>query len=198
MQTNPSSFGRLPARHRKETNSSVSINDSDLATPLEFFFRLHYEQQSDAAQLAMQFRRFVFYLAYRYGLGDPEDFLSDVLLELFVIESRHRYNPSRSAYFWYVWHVARNKAINLFKMFQKRRLKLEKLLPPPVPDTDAISELGDLISRLNPIYRDALILYFYEGLSDKEAALRLGVSCAALRQRRKRALDELESLCSQQ
>jgi RNA polymerase sigma-70 factor (ECF subfamily) len=53
--------------------------------------------------------------------------------------------------------------------------------------------LAQALEALDPIYRDVLVLRFYEGLPPREIALRLGVPLETVRTRQKRGLERLRA-----
>jgi len=139
------------------------------------------------------------YLRRRFG---ALDFLEDIVQEslLAIHQARHTYTPDRPFRPWML-AIVRYKAID---MLRKRNVRqhggwVEKETNRPSEQhsledsAEALLESEQLFQGIKPASREALILTKVAGLSNLEAAERLGVSEAAMKVRVHRALKELRN-----
>jgi RNA polymerase sigma-70 factor (ECF subfamily) len=142
------------------------------------------------------------YLRNRFG---PLDYLEDIVQEslLAIHQARHTYDADRPFRPW-MFAIVRYKAID---MLRKRNVRQnvsaastddeqQGLMERQASDDNAegLLESVELFQRIKPPYRQALILTKVAGLSNREAAGRVGVSEAAMKVRVHRALNELRDL----
>lgn len=110
--------------------------------------------------------------------------------------NRHTYDPRRPFRPWFLTLV-RHKAIDVLRRDRGRRtVPITDDRPsadsPGCPDHRLDAE--SLLSRLDPMYREAIILTKLNGYSTAEAAALVGVTGTALRTRVHRGLRELAKL----
>ena len=130
------------------------------------------------------------YLRCRFGtLTFREDCVQECLLA--IHHARHTYDPARPFRPW-LFAVVRNTTVDLLRRSCARRsLSLESLavvLPAHSPAPDVEVEAGDILARLKPQLRSALMLTKVIGYSLNEAAVRSGISETAMKSRVRRAL----------
>jgi RNA polymerase sigma-70 factor (ECF subfamily) len=136
----------------------------------------------------------------RSRVSDPaegEDILQDVFLRL------HRLCclPDHSKLDSYIYQIARNLIIDHYRK-RKDLLEIPDSLPADesddLPEDDPSAKLAlslkDMVYELPEIYRQALLLTEYEGLSQQELADRLGISLSGAKSRVQRARQMLRDM----
>jgi RNA polymerase sigma-70 factor (ECF subfamily) len=135
------------------------------------------------ADLYDRYNRLVFTLCLRMlkNRGDAEDVLIDVFSELW--ERSARYDATRGSPLSYLMTLTRSRAID--RMRSRGKLvtsELNDAFPPAsdAPGPEALVDLGEQRERvvaamgsLEPVYREAVELSFYDGLSHSEIAAKL-------------------------
>lgn len=123
---------------------------------------------------------------------DAEDILQDVFAEL--VEANSLLMPIEHMSGW-LFQVARNRIIDLFRRKKGESLELEDLLPSPDGGPDAelaratlLEELEAAIAELPPEQRDVFVAHELEGRSFKEMAHESGVSINTLLSRKRYAV----------
>jgi len=135
------------------------------------------------------------YIRRRFGaLSFVDDCVQECLLA--VHNARHTYNPERPFRPW-LFALVRNKTIDLLRRSYAEHPLSEELdahsLPAPAaPELEADAE--DILARLKPQFRSALVLTKIEGYSLGEAADRTGISETAMKSRVSRALRAAEAM----
>jgi len=124
--------------------------------------------------------------------GDAEDILQDVFAAL--VETNQLLMPIEHVTGW-LFRVARNRIIDLFRRRKPEPLEFEDLLPSPDAGPDALFErrvlletLEDAIAALPPDQRDVFIQHELEGRSFKEIAAETGVNVNTLLSRKRYAV----------
>lgn len=114
--------------------------------------------------------------------------------------NRHSYDPTRLFRPWF-FTIVRHKAIDFLRRNRTRQTVsltegVAELSHPPKPDgkLDARLDTTILLERLEPMYREAIVLTKLHGYSAPEAAALIGVSSVAVRTRVHRGLRQLERL----
>lgn len=136
-------------------------------------------------------------VCFRY-LND-RDLAQDAVQEAFL--RIYRCWPQQGPDFEKAWilcitaNVCRDQ---LRSAWQRKVVLIEEY--PPLPDAEEEAweegELFHAICALKPIYREAILLRYYKGLSLKEISAILGIRTSAVSMRLKRAMAELrEMLC---
>ena len=94
--------------------------------------------------------------------------------------------------------ATRNICMDMKKSEARRRARESKAAEmrpetkaPDRPDPQIAASIDDAVSSLGDVYRDAIVLRFFEGRSTSEVANRLGLNEAAVRQRLARAIRQL-------
>jgi RNA polymerase sigma-70 factor (ECF subfamily) len=145
------------------------------------------------AEFAAKLGRFI-----RARVADPataEDILQDVFVK---IQSRldHLRAPAKLQSWLYL--IARNAIIDHYRKTRATSELPESLLTEPPEDSSEACELKDalrqMIDGLPDVYRDAIVLTEFEGLTQKELADRLGISLSGAKSRVQRAREQLKQL----
>jgi RNA polymerase sigma factor (sigma-70 family) len=123
---------------------------------------------------------------------DAEDILQDVFAEL--VEANQLLMPIQHMSGW-LFRVARNRIIDLFRKKKSESLELEELLPSPGAGPDAelargmlLEALEAAIAELPKEQRDVFVAHELEGRSFKEMADESGVSINTLLSRKRYAV----------
>lgn len=160
-------------------SSGMGENDFELMKLIE---------RHDPAALESLYDRYagpVFALALRmlHDRGEAEELVSDVFLELWW--RADRYDPNRSAAVKYVMILARSRAIDRQRMAASRSpVKVAAELGADTPSRNAspskfavsvenARQVRDALRNLDPVYRQAVELSFYDGLTHTQIAKRL-------------------------
>lgn len=161
-------------------------------------------QQGDSEAFAVILERYQAKLL-RYGrkfLFEPED-AADVVQDIFIkaYENIQSFDASRRFSPW-VYRIAHNEFVNALKKRQSSRttfaFDIDTLFPHlTAPDTadsgamerDLRTSLEKHLEKLDPKYREPLILYYLESMDYKEISdiLRIPVSTVGVRLARARA-----------
>ena len=107
--------------------------------------------------------------------------------------------PSRGSLGGWLAAVARNKAIDAVRSEGSRTRRQELLavnedLPIDLPDLDTARSVRDAVARLTYLQREALFLAYFEGLTYREVAIRLGIPEGTAKTRLRDAMTGLRSL----
>ena len=130
------------------------------------------------AQAARTYGDTVYRVAY-HALGNPsdaEDVMQTVLLRLY--ECKKNFESEEHMKHWLL-RVAVNESRKVLRSFWRRAsVPLEEWRDTAAPEDPARAEVLEAVMALEPKYRLAVYLYYYEGLSVAEAAavLRANVS----------------------
>jgi len=130
------------------------------------------------AQAARTYGDTVYRVAY-HALGSPsdaEDVMQTVLLRLY--ECKKEFESEEHMKHWLL-RVAVNESRKVLRSFWRRTsVPLEEWQEAPVPEDPVRAEVLEAVLALEPKYRVAVYLYYYEGLSVAEtaAAMRANVS----------------------
>ena len=123
---------------------------------------------------------------------DAEDILQDVFAEL--VEANQLLMPIQHMSGW-LFRVARNRIIDLFRKKKGESLELDDLLPSPDAGPDAELTRGMLLEALEAAIadlpqeqRDVFVAHELEGRSFKEMAEESGVSINTLLSRKRYAV----------
>ena len=123
---------------------------------------------------------------------DAEDVLQDVFTEL--VEANQLLMPIEHVSGW-LFRVARNRIIDLFRRKKGESLDLDDLLPSPEAGPDAefargalLEELEAAIAELPEEQRDVFVAHEIDGKSFKEMAAETGVSINTLLSRKRYAV----------
>jgi RNA polymerase sigma factor (sigma-70 family) len=123
---------------------------------------------------------------------DAEDILQDVFSEL--VEANQLLMPIDHLSGW-LFRVARNRIIDLFRKRKPESLEFEDLLPSRDAGPDALmartallDELEAAIAELPPEQRDVFIAHELDGRSFKDMAAQTGVSVNTLLSRKRYAV----------
>ena len=127
--------------------------------------------------------------------SDAEDILQDVFSEL--VEANQLLMPIDHLSGW-LFRVARNRIIDLFRKRKPESLEFEDLLPSPDAGPEALmaraallDELEAAIAELPPEQREVFVAHELEGRSFKDMAAEAGVSVNTLLSRKRYAVRHL-------
>jgi RNA polymerase sigma-70 factor, ECF subfamily len=160
--------------------------------------------QLDAEAIWQEFHRRLFgFIARRVSDRDSaEDILQEVMLRIHRHAAELERAPAVGAW---VHRIARNAIADYYRRAPVRRERPAGLAldgeEVPVPDVASGKLRGELAACLHPllerlpaIHREALTLTELEGLTQAEAAARLGLSTSGMKSRVQRARAELRKL----
>jgi len=135
---------------------------------------------------------------------DVEDVMQDVFLR--IVRNADSLSTVKHLEAW-VFQVARSALADALRSHARRRARVSPLevddLPDPTTDEAlaAIAELSPcvtpVVARLREPYRTALVLTAMEGLTQKDAAARQGISLSGMKSRVQRARDQVRDLMLQ-
>ena len=135
------------------------------------------------------------YIMRRFGtLSFTDDCVQECLLA--VHNARHTYDPARPFRPW-LFCLVRNRTIDLLRRSYGARPcheDVEDSCLAVTPEHEAGNEVEDILARLHPQFRNALVLTKIIGYSLSEAADRSGISEAAMKSRVSRAVRAAELL----
>lgn len=132
------------------------------------------------------------------GFGIAEDCLQEILIS--VDRALHTYNKSYPVKPW-LFTLAKRRVIDFLRK-ETRRAKFEfahpdlaeqAIDPSALEDKEELALFYSMLENLKPSYREALTLTKIEGLSQYEAAEKLGISISALSVRVHRAISALRA-----
>jgi RNA polymerase sigma-70 factor (ECF subfamily) len=156
-----------------------------MPTPSERFTSLF--DRSHAALLAYTVRR----------VAEPAD-AADVVAETFLIAWRRLDQvPGGDSERPWLFGVARKVLANTNRSTRRRYAMAERLRAElsvnPAPEPPVPSALGQALSQLSADDRELLLLLAWDGLSQEQASVALGISAGALRVRLHRARGRLRA-----
>ena len=137
----------------------------------------------------------------RRRVSDPRD-AEDILQDVFsaLVEANQLLMPIEHVTGW-LFRVARNRIIDLFRRKRTEPLEFEDLLPSPDAGPDALYERGlwlealeDALDALPADQRDVFVRHEIEGRSFKEIAADTGVNVNTLLSRKRYAILRLREL----
>ncbi len=135
------------------------------------------------------------YVRRRFGaLSFVDDCVQECLLA--VHNARHTYDPAQPFRPW-LFALVRNKTIDLLRRSYGGRPAAQQIDADELPAAcrfEARVEAEDILGRLQPQFRNALVLTKVIGYSLSEAADRSGISETAMKSRVSRAVRAAESL----
>ena len=132
----------------------------------------------------------------RRRVADPhsaEDILQDVFLKIHTRITTLQQHDHAAAW---IYQIARNAIADYYRAQRPTSAVPETLaMPDPLSETDAVRELlpcvAAMVDALPDVYREALRLTEYEGLSQKQLSERLGISFSGAKSRVQRARSKL-------
>lgn len=147
----------------------------------------------------------------RKFLSDKED-VNDVLQEIFIKAYKNikSFDAERKFSSW-LYRIAHNEFINALKKRSKRTLPLfdldvffpqyareEKNISQEINQKEMYQILDKFLGRLEPKYREPILLYYFEELSYKEIADIMQIPISTVGIRIKRAKDILQLTCKKE
>ncbi len=152
------------------------------------------------AKLLRYARRFLF------GYEDAEDVVQDVFIKAYTnIQS---FDTNRSFNSW-IYRIAHNEFINAIRKKGKEPIPFfdpDTLFPHPVAEGTPATEvdkaevqqmLEGFLDKLDPKYREPLVLYYYEDLDYKQIAEVMHIPAPTVGVRMKRGRDQLKKIFAQ-
>lgn len=149
---------------------------------------------------------------YARNFLSDQDEISDVLQEIFIKTYKNikSFDAERKFSSW-LYRIAHNEFVNALKKKNKKTLPLFDLdvfLPQHVKEEKSITKEIDqkkmkeimkkFLDKLEPKYKEPIVLYYFEDLSYKEIADVMQIPVATVGIRIKRAKDILKSFCQKQ
>ena len=139
----------------------------------------------------------IFIHKYIADTADVDDVLQEIFLKIHTHIASLRNEEKLQSW---MYQIARNAIMDYYRQ-QKRTLPLETVWEAEENDTifdDVARELApcirEMVEQLPEKYRQALLLTEYEGLSQKELSLRLGISFSGAKSRVQRAREQLKQM----
>ena len=171
------------------------------------------EQRDQAfSQLCAHFRPLIFSTVYRVvnNWEESEDLTQDVLLTIW--KKAGTWDQAKGKLSTWIISVARNRAIDLVRSKGRRAALRDKLIEEAKSGTrfddntahDALNrlELKQMARRavvdLKPEQREAIELEYFEGLTQREVALRIGIPLGTAKARIRRGVHKLRESLPQQ
>ncbi|MCL4528371.1 MAG: RNA polymerase sigma factor [Chloroflexi bacterium] len=168
--------------------------------------RLAREARTNADAFAELYRRYVnnvfrYHMAHTGNVKDAEDLTSQTFMA--ALENIRSYRERGSFIAWLMGIASRKRP--LFFRGLRREVPLDAALhipdPEPAPDQTAfhhlqIESVSRALKQLSPDRAEAIILYFFGGLTHSEAARVLGKSEAAVKMLISRGLQDLRERTS--
>jgi RNA polymerase sigma-70 factor (ECF subfamily) len=135
---------------------------------------------------------------FLFGYRDAEDVVQEVFINAFV--NIQGYSPQKSFSSW-IYRIAHNRFVDEIRKAKREPLPFfdsESLFPHPISTTDLELEsdraalkafMEQHLDKLNPKYREPLVLFYFEGLGYAEIAeiLRIPTSTVGVRLNRGKA-----------
>ena len=138
-----------------------------------------------------------------YNICKNEDVARDVLQETFlkVWEKSSTYDSKKAKLFTWIYQIARNKAIDVYRKNQKfntENIQKANLVVSQVKSDQRLyhSELEEHISRLEPKYQEVLRSLFFDGMTQVEMSKETGIALGTIKTRLRIALRELRQIYS--
>jgi RNA polymerase sigma-70 factor, ECF subfamily len=136
---------------------------------------------------------------FLYGYEDIEDNVQKVFIKAYI--NIRSFDVSRKFSTW-LYRIAHNEFINAIKKKKKESISFldpDTIFPHLISKDDAdmlfkIKELEDFLPKLNPKYREIIVLYFFEELSYKEISDVIHIPVSTVGVRLRRAKKELKKL----
>jgi RNA polymerase sigma-70 factor (ECF subfamily) len=133
-----------------------------------------------------------------FAIVRDEDIAEDIAQETFIAAyyNLHKYNPKFRLATW-LFKIATNKALNYLKRAAREVAADDDVIasiaavgPGPHADSER-AELRDAVERLEPRYRAAISLYYWQGFSYQEIAAVMGAPLGSVKVWMARAKAEL-------
>ena len=168
--------------------------------------KLTREARTNVDAFAELYRRYVnnvfrYHMAHTGSVKDAEDLTSQTFLA--ALEGIRSYRGSGSFVAWLMGIASKKRA--LFYRGHRREVPMDAALhitdPEPAPDQKAfhhlqIESVSRALKQLSPDRAEAIILYFFGGLTNSEAGRVLGKSEAAIKMLISRGLQDLRERTS--
>jgi RNA polymerase sigma-70 factor, ECF subfamily len=133
-----------------------------------------------------------------YAVVRDEDSAEDIAQEVFIAAfyKLKLYDPQYRLSTW-LFKIGTNRSLNYLKKWGKEVSVDDELIgiiisKQPTPHAEAVNnELRQAVANLNPKYRIAISLYYWQGLSIAETALAMGAPVGSVKVWLKRAKEDL-------
>lgn len=188
----------------KVVGEPAAVEDHAGSADLAELLRRYQEAELEAASELVRHvspRIFHFLLAQVRDRSLAEDLLQDFWLR--VHKARHTYRIDEPLWPW-LFAIARHVQIDGYR--RRSRISRHEYQTEPIPEVAAASKSGtaeesstvlDMLKTLPPNQREAVLLLKVTGLTLEEAALAIGVSVGAVKQRAHRAFEKLRTVFGQ-
>jgi RNA polymerase sigma-70 factor (ECF subfamily) len=141
-----------------------------------------------------QYHQAVYSFAYR--LTRRPDLAEDLTQECFLtlVRAPQRYDPARGSVKVYLFSIARNMALKLFRdsrAEQPMEVPEDWMAVDPRAALDVSSAVAAAVAELPTLQQEALILFEYEGVTLEELAQIVGADVGTVKSRLHRARERL-------
>ncbi|MBC8044036.1 MAG: RNA polymerase sigma factor SigZ [Rhizobacter sp.] len=124
-----------------------------------------------------------------------EDILQDVFVKIHAGISALRNESELRAW---IYQIARNRIVDSYRA-RTDTVELSEMLTETIDEQDKLitnlaPSVRKMVLQLPPLYRDALLLTEYDGLTQRQVAERLGLSISAVKSRVQRAREKLKEM----
>ncbi len=158
--------------------------------------------KEELEQLYLKYKDKVLYFI-RGKVSSQED-AEDLLSEVFIKVGRFydKYDPEKSSVSTWIFSIARNTVIDHYRR-QKDLSELPEDIPAEISlDDDLIEEemletLAEALEKMEPEYRDLVVLHYYKGRSLLEISGDMDISYGRIKLMHQKALVELKKAFKQ-
>ena len=177
-----------------------SSQRTQAAADLEIFMQRYQEGDNEAAALLISRlspQIFQFFLAQVRDRSKAEDLLQDFWLR--IHNARRTFRLGQPLLPW-VYAIARRVRIDEYRKTRKFREHefqtpaLPELAAEPSSEQTSLPDLTDLLAKLPPAQREAILLLKVSGLSLQETARATGTTVGAVKQKAHRAYEKLRQM----
>ncbi|HEV7454177.1 MAG TPA: sigma-70 family RNA polymerase sigma factor [Candidatus Saccharimonadales bacterium] len=152
--------------------------------------------QQAFAELVDRYKNAVYH--HSFAIVRDEDVAEDIAQDTFISAyyNLHQYDPAYRLATW-LFKIATNKALNYLKRAAREVAADDDVIAsvaatgPGPHDNSERAELRDAVNRLQPRYRAAISLYYWQGLSYQEIAAAMGSPLGSVKVWMARAKAEL-------
>src|SRR6266478_1049881 len=153
----------ISAKVWTEQELLVGLCSGDAAAADEFYHRY-----------AARLHRFITHTLSSQLIDEAEDLLQDTMMAL---ADALPYFRGESSLFTFACGIAHRKVQSYLRKASRRRQLLTRVAPDaPVDVQQRSDDLANAIGRIDPAYRELLILKYVEELSQRDLAATLGIS----------------------
>ncbi|MBQ7464368.1 MAG: sigma-70 family RNA polymerase sigma factor [Lachnospiraceae bacterium] len=139
-----------------------------------------------------------YYIKGRVGVTeDAEDICSDVFTKIY--ENRDRYDEGLAGVSTWIYRIAHNAVIDHYRTQRASEELSEEIqsiddIEEGFLNRETLQELGDALKKLSEKDRAIIVYRYYDGLSLKDVAEKLGISYSGCKLRHTNALAQLRKI----